>query len=255
MTRVETGATSTENLKKEIKHQVEVDIRKVHRRKKMLKFGGCLLLFVLVGGGIFFAGAWTVAASGLYEVPFFSSWAFYEPEPLHEVVLEEDYESVGVLERMRTDINELISTQYPGQLQVSAASVTIEETLLTAFLYQNVSVAAEHAGAKIKEAQVALEPQGMEIFVYMIHKERPVYISLLVIPQVVDNNIDLDIQSARIGNLPIPSFAAGFALNTFLGSALSVLHIPAVGFVHLDSIDLLYGKLILNGAIEYTTFE
>lgn len=213
------------------------------------------MLLAVIGGGIFFAGAWVVAASGLYEVPLFSGWAFHEPEPLHEVVLEEDYENVGVLERMRTEINELIRTHYPGQLRVSAASVSIEETLLSTYLYQNVSMAAGHADAEIEKAQVALEPQGMEIFVHMIHKGRPVYISFLVIPQVVDNDIYLDIQSARIGSLPIPSFAASFVLNTFLGSALSVLQIPAVGFVHLDSIDLLYGKLKLNGTIEYTTFE
>jgi len=255
MTRVETGAGGTEKLKKEIKHQVEVDIRKVHRRKKMLRWGGCLILIAIVGGGLFFAGAWAVAASGLYKVPLISSWAFHPPEPLHEVRIEENAEEISVLERMRTEINELISTKYPGQLQVSEANVIINEDLLTTFLMQNISVAAEHAGAEIIKSQIAIEPAGMEIFVHMIHSERQVYLSVVVIPEVVDNDISLDIKSARLGNLPLPTWAAGFALETFLGSALSVLQVPVVGFVHLDSIDLIYGKLRLNGAIEYTTFE
>lgn len=255
MTRVETGAGSTEKLKKEIKHQVEVDIRKVHRRKKMLLWGSFLIIVVVVGGGLFFAGVWAVAASGLYDVPMISSWAFHPPEPIHEVKVEENAEDKSVLERMRTEINDIISTQYPGQLQVSEANVIIDERLLTEFLMQNITAAAEHAGVEIIKSQIAIEPAGMEIYLHMIQEERPVYISLIVIPEVVDNDINLDIRSAHLGNLPLPTWAAGYALNTFLGSALSVLQVPVVGFVHLDSIDLIYGKLRLNGEIEYTTFE
>jgi hypothetical protein len=255
MTRVETGAGSTEKLKKEIKHQVEVDIRKVHRRKKMLLWGSSLILVVVVGGGLFFAGAWAVAATGLYDVPMISSWAFHVPVPIHEVHVEESVDEVSVLEQMRTEINDLISTQYTGQIQASEANVVIDEELLTTFLIQNISGAVEHAGAEIVKSQIAIEPTGMEIFLHIAQKERPVYISLIVIPEVVDNDINLDIRSARLGNLPLPTWAAGYALNTFFGSALSVLQVPIVGFVHLDSIDLIYGKLRLNGAIEYTTFE
>ena len=221
----------------------------------MLRWGGCLILVAVVGGGLFFTGAWAVAASGLYNVPMISSWAFHPPDPIHDVEVEENVEEVSVLERMRTEINDLISTNFPGQLQVSEASVIIEEQLLTTFLLQNITAAAEHAGAEIIKSQIAIEPAGMEIFVHMVHKERPVYLSLVVIPEVIDNDIDLDIISARLGNLPLPTWAAGYALNTFLGSALSVLQVPVVGFVHLDSIDLIYGKLRLNGAVEYTTLE
>lgn len=255
MARVESGASGAEQMKKQITRQVEVDIRKMQRRKKMIRCGSCLFLVVLFFAALAGFIAWAMAASGMYQVPFFSSWAFNEPEPIHRVVIEDDFEDVEVLERMRTQINNLITTENPGQLRLSEASVTVDEELITAYLNQNIASAAEQANAEIIRAQVAVEPKGMEIFVHMIRNDKPIYIRLLIIPEVIENDINLNIIDARLGNLPIPTWAAGYALNTLMGSALSVLQVPVVGFVHLSGIDLIYGKLVLNGSIEYTTFK
>lgn len=254
MTRVETSAPSTEKLTKEIKHQIDVDLKKVRRRRKILRIGGCLIVVLVLGGGLFFTGAWMMAASGLYNVPIISAWAFHTPEPLHEVKLGEGVKEENALDQMRTEINNLINTQYAGQVQVSEANVVLDEELLTSFLVQNISDVSETRSVEIIKSQIAIEPEGMEIFLHMIWREQPIYISVVAVPRVIENDIKLDIISAHLGNLPLPTWVVGHVINVFFGSAMNILQIPMVGFINIESIDLIYGKLRLNGEIEYTTF-
>jgi hypothetical protein len=256
MARIDTSkATSAENLKKEVRKQVEVDLKKRARRKKLLKCGSCLFLLVIVIGGLFLAGAVLLAKSGLYDIPMISSWAFQEPEPIHEVVGEENLDADDLLYSMQSEINDLIESQSPGQLQVSEASITLDEAAITAYLKEVVEPSLNESGFQVRDFQLAVEPEVIEIYTEMTRQEMLFYISILAKPKIVNDNLGLEIERARLGNLAIPTSIIRLFFGPLIESVLKAFKIPTVGFVSLQDIELMYGKVKLIGAIEYTTFR
>lgn len=256
MVRVEEGQTSNE-LKKQITRQVEVDLRKQARRKKIVRFFGCLALLVVVVGGLLIGGAWLAARTGLYDVPLISSWAFKTPVPIHKVEGAENFQQIDLLENLESKIVNLMKTEYPGKLRVSAAEVSLEEEILTAYIRQNIDGIVENVSPsyKVSYVQLAAEPEDMEFFLRLDRDDNlPVYLSVLFVPVPKDSKIDLDIKNVRIGNLNIPTFIAKPLAGALFGSLIEMLKIPTVGFFYLKDIKLDYGELILIGGIEYTTF-
>jgi len=252
MARVEPASSDSEQLKKEIKKQVVVDIKKQARRKKLFRYGSCLLLILAVVVFAALMSLWALALSGLYDVPVFSDMFFKTPEPIHQVEIKDDIEDIDLLEYLESEINEIVPTGEPGELTITEASVSLDEYVLTAFLWQRL---AELPDYKIIHAQIAVEPAGMEIFIHGERGYRPFYLTIMTIPKVADENLELDIISAKLGNLRIPSTLISTVLNTLLANILDILQLPIIGFVSLDEIELLYGKIKLNGLIEYTTFD
>jgi|GEM_PF-2677471 len=252
MARVETGSSNNEELKKEIKKQVVVDIKKQARRRKLFRYGSCLLLILFIVLFIAFICMWAIALSGLYEIPVLSKMLFKTPAPIHEVEIRDDIEEVDLLEHLESEINELVPTGSPGELTITEASVSLDEYVLTAFIWQRLNELPDY---EIIHAQVAVEPQGMEIFIHGKKNERPFYLTVMTMPKVVDGNLELEITSARLGNLRIPSALISTVLNTLLANILDILQLPIIGFVSLDNIELLYGQVRLEGLIEYTTFD
>ncbi|MDD4994925.1 MAG: hypothetical protein PHW53_00390 [Patescibacteria group bacterium] len=254
MTRVET-AQDPEDVKKEIRKQVEVDIHKEAKRRKMFRCCSCLVIFLILGGGVAFLAAWGVAKTGIYDIPFISSWAFHVPEPVHEVRLEEDYRKFDFLESMRSDINNLMETEYPGKLQASSASVSLPESAITAFILQNIIPLAEQSGFTVEKAQVAVETAGMELYGHIKRGDKSFYITINAVPEVVENDIRLNVTSAKFGDLKVPVWIADAIFGTFLDSVLKALKLPLIGFVNLERMDLVREKIVLYGTIEYTTFK
>jgi len=245
----------TAELKKDIKKQVEVDLRKQARRKKLFRCFSCLVLLIAVFGAVVFIGAWLVARTGLYEIPMISSWAFQVPEPVHRVDTSKGYTADDLLLSMRTDINNLIETQYPGQLLVSEASISLDEEIITAYLAETIQPSLVASGFILNQFQLAVEPEAIEIFGYLSRGDRPVYVTITAVPTILEDDISLEIKQARLGNLPVPKSIISIFFGPLVESMLKAFQLPTVGFVSLRDIELMYSKIKLIGAIEYTTFR
>lgn len=256
MVRIEDDKTTgNEELKKNIARQVEVNLTRKKRRKKIQRIASCFVLVIVFLFIVFSFFAWLMSETGLYDVPFITEITFQPPEPLHPVEDPGSFEEVAIVENLRTKINNLIETEYPGQLTVSGAEIGIPEEILTVFLREQIKVPAEKYNFVVKRAQVAVEPKGMEFFIHLERTGlRDVYLSIIINPRVKDESITFDIMSARLGNLNIPSFVATPIINTFLGPAIQALEIPLVGFVFIQEIGLGDREVILKGDVEYTTF-
>jgi len=237
MTKVEPSKQqSKEALKKEIKEQVEVDIRRSARKKKLFRCCSCFIIFIAFIGALVFGAAWAVARTGLYEVPYVSSWAFRAPEPMHEVTVPASYDATGSFE------------DFESMLGQGGSQISIKEEMLNAILLGQLVAPLSETGLDVERAQIAIEPEGMEIFIHLARDEKVnIYLSILAMPKIDGNNIGFDVSKVRLGNLTIPDFIAGPVISSFLGSALGSLQLPMVGFMEIKDIKLNYGEIVLMG--------
>ncbi|MBU0649045.1 hypothetical protein KJ969_03020 [Patescibacteria group bacterium] len=237
MTKVEQDKQeSQEALKKEIKQQVEVDIRRSARKKKLFRCCSCFIIFIAFIGALVFGAAWVVAKTGLCEVPYVSSWAFKAPESLHEVVVPKSYDGASSFE------------DFGATLGHAQSQISIKEEMLNALLLDQLIQPLSETGLDVERAQIAVESEGMEIFLHLARDEKVnIYLSIIAMPKIDGNRIGFDVVSVRLGNLGIPDFIAGPVISSFLGSALGALELPMVGLMELKEIKLNYGEIVLQG--------
>ncbi|KKW32189.1 MAG: hypothetical protein UY76_C0037G0002 [Candidatus Uhrbacteria bacterium GW2011_GWA2_52_8d] len=169
MVRVEKNA-GLESRLDNVKGEVVREVRRRTRTSRPWLTCSLLLLFVLVGVGVWVA--WFVAATGLLHVPVFTSLAYEAPAPIRgvtpgvpvETVLEETFTST-LTRRLYEGGGTL--TNRSIQVQIQEASLTAS---LRSFLEEEGLEWIDSAGV-----QMAVEPGvGIELFVPLLVPRYPV---------------------------------------------------------------------------------
>jgi len=158
MARIEKNAGLEEKLN-EVKQDVK-EVKKVSTGRKPWFF--CAMFLLLVAVVVLFMFTWTVAATGLVNIPVFTSLAYDAPQPLHTVTPGVPVETV-LEEKIISTITQRLY-EGGGDIVDQRIQATITEESLTASLRSIV----EDSGVDwfgTSRLQVAIDPKvGVEVY-------------------------------------------------------------------------------------------
>ena len=234
-----------EALKKELKKEVKP--AKIIKRGRFLGRGNCFLLFIIIIFLIISLGAWTIAQTGLVEVPFFSHWFYHEPAPMHWVRLSG--ESFSPKETIDKAIKNSLVNQIGAVLEEKIqVDLIFTEANLT-YLIREANDALNQQNSKIKfyDSQIAINSDRAELFtaIEFINREAKTALTVDFIPQAEDNQIKLKLLKVKIGNLPLPAILGNLAIKLLLEEKIEDIS-KIIPFGSIISIDLRPGEFIIN---------
>jgi hypothetical protein len=185
-----------EDLRREIKQAVKHEAR-VRGRRHCL---GCLTVYVIVFGIPLLLAVVTLARTGLYRIPVFSS-LFYRPVA-----------AVRPVPPLAGFDSELIWKQAIASMSFhapsSTATITFSEEELTTMVRDSLDEAAGSLPFDIEQPQMAVQPDGLELFFYVPRGERLVPVAVQLKAGVTRGAFTLDLQRIVVGSATVPKFAA-----------------------------------------------
>jgi hypothetical protein len=210
MTRIDGAAPSDhEALKKEIKEELKEEAF----RRKLVGCGACAVVLLIVIGVPVLLGASALAKTGFVNVPLFSK-ALYEPsQPLRTVtpLTGTSSEDVMRIAGLRIRYNET----------TAIASFTLTETELTTLAQNGVRDAPPGSlPIAIRTAQVAVDPDLVEVFLISPRKERDATVRLRFTPDVREGDVVFDVREIVIGSYRVPLSVGNLLFDAFVEPTL-----------------------------------
>lgn len=204
-----------------------MDIKKPVKQKKKSRFKfccfSCLIVFII---GLLLA-LYVISASGLVNVPGLSSLVFTnEPEPTREVEPE-------------TKIEQVMEEKIYNSIVGGSNRLALTEQELTGLLAQDKNM---------EKANIAIEDEQIEIFAKVNQKGFDnLYITLVISPEIKENQLKLGIKKTKIGKLPLPAFIANYIVNLVLANYQVASH---SSFQYIDQLSLVDHNLVIKGDLE-----
>jgi hypothetical protein len=210
----------------------EDNVERIVPRRRGCSCFTCAAIFAIFSTLLFFWLMWNLAATGLVEVPLMTPVAFNKPKPDH--VVNSSVESVE-----SWFLGETFSILHKS-------SLTIPESVLTRSLREANFSAGKQLPLDLKNGQVAVVDQTLEVFAPIAGTETAVIIS--VAPFVSDDGIGLDIKSVKIGSMKIPFFAK-FVLNRAVKLGIDKANNMIGQFAEISDIKISEVGLVISGSI------
>ncbi|MFA5076253.1 MAG: hypothetical protein WC480_02430 [Patescibacteria group bacterium] len=201
----------------------------VIKKRSLFSCGNCVL-FLLVLLLLFSSLAgYTLARTGLFQIPIFSALFYQTPAPSHLVTATpSDLESFN---------NKLGQSVILGAKEID---LSLTEAELTAVV-QNGFLESDSESLVVSYVQVAVADSGIEFFVQL---EKPLrgFLTVNIVP-LLDDEKKIKVNQLKIGNLVIPRFIGESYVQKMLASELSKLSgVP----LELKGISLEPGIIKLN---------
>lgn len=211
MTRHDTSdAEDREALKKEIKQE----LRQEALRRKAVSYGTCLaLLLVAIMIPVIYVGS-LVARSGLAQVPLLSDWLYEPSVPVRVVRPLVGSDSTAVFGQVAAG-----ATYEPA---VDELRVGMDEQQVTTVIREAMNDASAEGKLPfpVKDAQIAVTAEGMELFARIPRERRDATVLLRFTAAVERGKIRLDPTQLRLGALELPKSFASVVLGP-AGSTVS----------------------------------
>ncbi|MCX6745873.1 MAG: hypothetical protein NTX00_02515 [Candidatus Parcubacteria bacterium] len=234
MSRIE--EKNNQNQVEELESEIE-KLKKNLKRKQNRKFwncGTCLLFFILILFFLAVAFAYFLALSGLVNVPYFTEHFYHEPQPSYLI----NTENITANEKNLTGLIEKAASQEVlKQKKTENIKITLElnEAQITAMLRDQIK-SNQMFNNKIEYLQVAVLQDNLELFAKF--KEPKLFVTLKILPQIKNNNLNFKVIEFRIGNLKLPSFLGSLGLTYLLEKSLNQLLNSLANLFLLDNIEL-----------------
>ncbi len=244
MTRIE-SANQQENQVNDLQTEL-YKIKKGLKRKqnrRLLSCGSCATVFLIVLIILAGFGSYILAKSGIIQIPYLSDKIYQEPKPVYIVqTATQDDKQIDMLSTLKdslvssfANINTALNSKI--NLQLDDRQLT---RLLSDQITQNNSL-----NSRIDYLQIAVLPQNLELFI-KLKKPRNTILIFEIAPKIVNNKINLEVISFKIGNLLMPNFL-GQALIAPLGEKIiNIAVTPFLGFGQIQAIKLDYGKILVE---------
>lgn len=202
--------------REQLKKEIIRDIRRGDRRRKLLSCLGCLVVEIAI---ILIPVIWVasfLARSGLVEVPMMSSRMYRPAEPSRVVAPLAGSTVEGMMS----------AAAARAKYNASTGVVTLElkEAELTTLVNNALAGAKGQLPFPVKSAQIAVLPEGLELFVVTPREGRDIGIRLLLdIEAIEQGKLKVTIKEAQVGGQSLPDFinsTVSSALGPTLGDAL-----------------------------------
>ncbi len=243
MTRIEEEETVGSSLDSaELQAAIKREAKKLRPKKQVIKkrplFGcfNCLVVLLIIIALLLAWGLSAVAKSGLIEIPFISNWVYSDPEPLHQVTVEKTGE---------IDLEKAIGDELASSVDTT---ITFTEEELTLILQQGIETINTIQSKFVAESgQVAIESQQAEIFL-KVSSPLDGYLIIGFIPLIQNQNLYLEVQTVKLGNLEIPNSWGQELLDKTVNKELNKAldESPVI----LEEVTLVMGKMLVDFDIQ-----
>lgn len=243
MSRVEKD-DQTQELKKPAKKEMANEIRR--NRKKFHSFFSCFFLVIFVvcvfGGWI----TWSVALTGLLDIPIVSPLAFKSVKPVRLVLPDTPVEEL---------IPNTIKTAIINRYQIGAnvlgdrnIRLVLPERSLTASLQTLV----KNSGLDFLDrlgSQIAIIPEKkIEIFLPLKNSKQSTSILAEVKVEIINNEIQFIVDSVYVGRLRIPTFLITRLIQPYVNQQTETLNKSLKIFLSLDRVLYEKNDIVLTGS-------
>lgn len=239
--------TEKEVLRKEIKKELKTSKRK----KRLLQCGGCLGVVLIIFGALLFFIGYAGAKSGVFNVPVLSDKFYEEPEPVHQVIVnEEQQENIENIlsEKVGGVIESKISPENIGK-KVSFELPLAEEEL-TALLRRNL-IGQSEGEIKVKDIQISVTPGYLELFVkfdLQALQTEPIFIFKFS-PRIKEGRLELVPEDLQLGELGLPTRLGSLLIEGFLKDKLNQFSQTIAQFGELKEVELADKNLIIKAEV------
>lgn len=244
MTRVEKEAGIEKRLE-EVKSQMSSEVRRRTRRSRPWLTCSLILLITLLGVCVW--AVWTVAATGLWRIPLFTTLAYDIPSPTRDVTPGVPAETV-VEETFSTTLTRRLY-EGGGTLTNRSIEVTLSESSLTASL-RSFLEDADLDWVDASHTQLVVDPEvGVELFVPFTDSELGTAATLAFAIEASDGNLIVTPTEVRVGSAKVPGFLIATFFKPFLASELAKLNTTMVGYATISTIEILPRELVIMGEL------
>lgn len=223
MSRIEKNQPVMEEME-EMKGEIMGAV-KSRRRPGWKTWTAVLVLLVIAALSILFL--WTLAATGLANVPVLTRWAYEAPAPTRVVGEGVPFEAVV-------------------QQQVPSSSLSIPETTLTTELRDSLSTSGQ-SFADAERAQVAvLAGEGIELFLPVRDNAQDTAMVVRLRLTVEDGAPNVDAEEVYVGSWKMWSWLREGLVNPALDGALDSVAREIEGRVSVTSVRAEEGTLLIG---------
>ncbi|OGL97363.1 hypothetical protein A2318_02775 [Candidatus Uhrbacteria bacterium RIFOXYB2_FULL_45_11] len=213
--------------------------KKTHRRFSCLGLAlVCLVLFV----GFC---AWQVAATGLVNIPVFSSFAYSEAQPVRVIKpgvsveqYSESFFTSTILKRLQAG---------GGVLTDRSIVLALPESSLTTSLQNGLKQSGE-TRVVANRAQIAvLEGQELELFLPIQFNKNTTALTVHFSLHADQGSFVLNLLDVKIGSFRAPSVLVASFVQPFVNRELATLNKSLSSYMHVDSLTTQKGVLSASG--------
>lgn len=177
-----------------------------HHSKKWL-----IAVFVIVIG-ILMGIAILVAKTGVYQIPFLSS--FYHVRPVTRSVDALPIRPQVLLDRA-TSLLQSTTSSNGGDVVVA-----FTEQEMTGALKGALQTSLKRPGVNVDQSQIVATPSGLEVTAFVRNETMSVHLFTKVIPIVQNGRLVLDVKEVYLGDIPVPASSLGQIERIAFGSEI-----------------------------------
>lgn len=238
MTRVEPDneKQKEQNLRDTIRKEIKGEMKKSAWRRRLRNCGGCLILFILIVGGLLGTTAYVAAKTGLVKVPFFSRF-YHEPKPARIVIPD------------KKPFEDVFQKQVTRELAAHTGkpiTITVREEELTRAVRD---LAPTEGDVILSDSQIMILDNQLEFWSRINFKGNNSVISLLLTPKLESGKLSLAIDRVQIGEYrvwhPLINLASKALLNDKIKSFNEMISQSA----KIDSLELTAGTIKITGTM------
>lgn len=220
------------NEREELKEEIKSELRHEAFRRKMFGCGACAVMWLFVIGLPVFFLARTLSKTGFFDVPVLGT-RYYKPSaPVREVLPLAGSTKDTILASLRAKI------KFDPRL--GTAKIPFTEAELTTLVRDTVAEAAANDGLAfaVEKAQVAIEPDLVEIFAVLPRDARDTTVRLRFTPLASKGKFEIEIREVVLGDYVVPQALAKTVVNTLAQGLVSAISEGAEGLGTLNAITL-----------------
>ncbi|MFH1405022.1 MAG: hypothetical protein ABIH21_02905 [Patescibacteria group bacterium] len=214
--------------------ETESMVKKSKKKKKASI--GCFVIFLIIIILIFGFSAWTLAASGMVNVPGFSSLAFKSPEPTRIVV-------PGTL------LEKEIEAAVNANLFSKKVSIDLSEESITASLQKGLKD-FEQDFIISENAQIVVTNEGLELFLPIANSKQDSAVVARLFIYPTDGVFAVEIKEVRFGSLRIPKIIIDKSITPLLQKGVDSLNEAFAKTAEVESVTFSNGFVTLSGQLK-----
>jgi len=178
-----------------------------------------------------------IAYLGIIDIPIFSDLFFRPIQPIRRV--EPSADKID-------DIGSVIANKMIEYAQASNSGLFISEEELTILIQKALASDPE---MPLKNMQAAVEHEGIELFGEIFSESRSYHFSIMVMPYLDQEEVNIRIVKARLERLPIPAPIVNALLGQMLNQPLEELNANMLEYFNLVQLEPQGQKVLLEGQV------
>jgi len=231
--RVEKGNPTKEDfdsMKKDVVREVK---KRSKRRHPVITCGIIALVFLLA---IMLWALWSLAATGLFNIPIFTSLAYSVPEPTREVSIGAPLETHFETQLSKGFSSKSISLSLPEDAFTATLRTVIEQSAKEQFDVDSVQIAV-------------LEDEGLEVFLPLANNKQESALKMILLVHEEDGRLVGEVSKTWIGSYRVPGWMVNLFIEPVVKTGISTMSKALELYATVEQIEYNDASVIITGQI------